>query len=84
MDFGLNEDQRAIQEAVGALLERHAGAARAIELAPKAEYDFNLEEALEEAGFLELVLGDETGALEAELVVEAVAKAGGVVLDVDP
>ncbi len=79
MDFELNDDQRAILEAVGALLERHAGAERAIALAPKSEYDHPLEEALYEAGFLELALGEGTGPLEAVLVVEAVARAGGVV-----
>ena len=32
MDFELNEDQEAIHGAVDALLEKHAGAARAIAL----------------------------------------------------
>ena len=79
MDFELNEDQRAILEAVDTLLERHAGAERAIELAAKSEYDHTLDQALEEAGFLELALGEDTGPLEAALVVQAVARAGGVV-----
>ncbi len=79
MDFELSDDQRAILEAVGTLLERHAGAERAIALAPKSEYDHALEEALHGAGFLELALGEGTGPLEAVLVVEAVARAGGVV-----
>ena len=79
MDFELNDDQRAILEAVGTLLERHAGAERAIALAPKAEYDHALDEALQQAGFLELALGEDTGPLESALVVEAVARAGGVV-----
>ena len=79
MDFELNEDQRAILEAVDSLLERHAGAERAIELAAKSEYDHTLDQALEEAEFLELALGEDTGPLEAALVVQAVARAGGVV-----
>ncbi len=79
MDFELSDDQRAILEAVGTLLERHAGAERAIKLAPKSEYDHALDEALREAGFLELALGEDTGPLEAALVVEAVARSGGVV-----
>ncbi len=79
MDFELNDDQRAILEAVGALLERHAGAERAIELDSKSEYDHALDDALGEAGFLQLALGEDTGSLEAALVVEAVAKSGGVV-----
>ncbi len=78
MDFELNGDQRAILDAVAALLDQHAGASRAIELAPKAEYDHSLEAVLREAGFLDVALGDETGFLEAALVAEAVARAGGV------
>ncbi|MGE4608586.1 MAG: acyl-CoA dehydrogenase family protein [Myxococcota bacterium] len=79
MDFELDHDQRAILDAVAVLLDQHAGASRAIELAPKAEYDHSLEAALREAGFLDVALGDETGSLEAALVAEAVARAGGVV-----
>jgi len=79
MDFELDEDQRAILEAVSLLLEQHAGAARAIGLAAKGEYDHALEAALRDAGFLDVALGEGTGSLEAALVAEAVAKAGGVV-----
>ncbi|MFQ5417678.1 MAG: acyl-CoA dehydrogenase family protein, partial [Myxococcota bacterium] len=79
MDFELSDDQRAIAAAVEALLEKHAGAARAIELAPTGAVDSELGHALAEAGFAEVALGDETGALEAVLVVEAVARACGVV-----
>jgi alkylation response protein AidB-like acyl-CoA dehydrogenase len=79
VDFDLSEDQRAIAEAVAALLAQHAGPARAVELAKKAEYDAALDAALGEAGFLEVALGPETGPLEAALVVEAVARAGGTV-----
>ena len=79
MDFELDDDQRAISEAIEALLARHAGAQRAIELGPKGDYDDALAAALSDAGFLEVAVGDETGALEAVLVVEAVARAAGVV-----
>jgi len=79
MDFELNEDQSAILDAVSVLLDQHAGAARAIDLAPKAEYDHALEAALRDAGFLDVALGDQTGNLEAALVAESVARAGGVV-----
>lgn len=79
MDFEPNEEQRAIVEAVGALLEQHAGAERAIALSAKAEVDADLDAALAEAGFLDIALGDETGALEATLLIEAVGRAGGVV-----
>ncbi len=79
MNFELDDDQRAILDAVEALLERHAGPARAIELAAKDAYDTALETVLREAGFFDLALGEGTGPLEAALVTTAVAKAGGVV-----
>jgi alkylation response protein AidB-like acyl-CoA dehydrogenase len=79
VDFEPNEEQRAIAEAVGSLLAQHAGPTRAIELERKGEYDEALAAALSEAGFLGAELAAETGLLEAALVVEAVAKAGGVV-----
>jgi alkylation response protein AidB-like acyl-CoA dehydrogenase len=77
VDFDLSEDQRAVVEAVDALLARHAGPARARELAAKGGYDEALDAALAEAGFAEIALGEETGALEAALVAERVARAAG-------
>jgi len=79
VDFEPNADQQAILEAVAALLAQHAGAKRAIELNRSSEYDRQLDAALAAAGFLEVALAEGTGLLEAALVVEAVAKAGGVV-----
>jgi len=79
LDFDPNEDQQAILEAVGSLLEQHAGPARAIELQPKSEYDHALHGALVDAGFADVARDAATGGLEAGLVVEAVARAGGVV-----
>jgi alkylation response protein AidB-like acyl-CoA dehydrogenase len=79
MDFDLSEDQRAIAEAVESLLAKHAGPARAIALEREGAADAELEAALADAGFLEIATGEETGLLEAALVVEAVARAGGVV-----
>jgi alkylation response protein AidB-like acyl-CoA dehydrogenase len=79
VDFERSADQQAILEAVAALLAQHAGAKRAIELNRKSEYDAALDVALEAAGFLGVALAEGTGLLEAALVVEAVARAGGVV-----
>ena len=79
MDLEPSDDQRAILEAVEALVAQHAGAARALELVRKGDYDFALDRALAEAGFAEIALGEGTGWLEAALLVEAVARAGGVV-----
>lgn len=78
MDFDLDDDQREILGAVEALLARHAGATRAIALNAVAGYDDALDGALEQAGFVDLARSDGTTALEAALVVEAVARAGGV------
>jgi alkylation response protein AidB-like acyl-CoA dehydrogenase len=78
VDFELNDDQSAVLEAVDALLAKHAGPARAIELQAKGAYDFELDQALGEAGFVDVARDEGMGGLEAALVVEAVAKAAGV------
>ena len=78
MDFDLDEDQRAITEAVEGLLSRYAGAERAVELARDGRYDFELDRAMREAGFCEIALAEGAGLLDAALLVEAVARAGGV------
>jgi alkylation response protein AidB-like acyl-CoA dehydrogenase len=78
MDFDLNDDQQAILEAVDGLLARHAGPERAVALRGGG-YDHELDTALHESGFSEVALADGTGLLEAALVSEAVARAGGVV-----
>ena len=79
MDFELNDDQRAILAAVDALLEKHAGTERAIELQAAGGYDDALDAALRDAGFADVARAEDTGPLEAALVCEAVARAGGVV-----
>jgi alkylation response protein AidB-like acyl-CoA dehydrogenase len=76
VDFEPSEEQRAISEAVGALLAKHAGWERA---AAQGGYDLALEQALAEAGFLDVALAEGTGGLEAALVVEQVARAAGCV-----
>jgi len=78
VDFELSEDQQAILEAVGSLLDQHAGVARAVELNAKGEIDTALDAALVESGFLDIALSEAGSFLEAALVVEAVSKAGGV------
>jgi alkylation response protein AidB-like acyl-CoA dehydrogenase len=79
VDFEPSQDQAAILAALGALLEQHAGAKRAITLAGKGEYDVDLERALDESGFADVARAEEGGPLEAALVVEAVARHAGVV-----
>jgi alkylation response protein AidB-like acyl-CoA dehydrogenase len=83
MDFELNEDQQAILESVERLLEQNAGPARAIELSREGAYDSPLHALLEEAGFSNVARDFATdkgpAGLEAALVVEAIARAGGVV-----
>ena len=78
MDFEYSADQEAILDAVASLLEQHAGPARAIAIHDKDGYDSELDAALWEAGFADVARGDDTGPLEAALIAEAVARAGGV------
>jgi alkylation response protein AidB-like acyl-CoA dehydrogenase len=83
MNFELNEDQQAILAAVDRLLVQHAGPARAIELNRQGQYDEMLHNALDEAGFSsiasDLATASGPAGLEATLIVEAIARAGGVV-----
>ncbi len=78
MDFDLSDDQQAIVQAVEALLERHAGVQRAIDLQPEGAYDADLESVLAESGFLDVARDEAMGGLDAALVTEAVARAAGV------
>lgn len=83
MDFALNEDQQAILDAIDRLLAQQAGAARAIELNREGLYDEALHQSLDASGF-STIATDLAGAnglagLEAALIVEAIARAGGVV-----
>ena len=77
MDFELDQQQQAIIDAVSSLLERSAGAARAIELAANGEYDTKLHDELASAGFTELAITEGGSALEAVLATEAVARSAG-------
>lgn len=76
MDFELSPTQLAIREGVHALLARHAGAARAREI-EAAGYDPELEQALIEAGYLDMFGDDDAGPLASTLLVEDVAAALG-------
>lgn len=77
MDFDLNDEQRAVAEAVETLLGEYAGAPRAVEIAAGEGYDHALDAALAQAGYGDIARA--MGRLEASLVVEAVARAGGLV-----
>lgn len=83
MDYELSADQQAIVESVQRLLRQQAGPARAIELNRDSGYDTALDDALAAAGFCdvaaELATDGKPASLEAALVVEAIARAGGVV-----
>ena len=79
MDLTPSEQQQFILDAVGKLLERRAGASRALELLGDGDYDTALDDELESAGFGAIALGDETGALEAALVAHEVGVAAGTV-----
>ena len=79
MDLELNEDQRAVQDALGALLAKHVDIAASVELTVASGFDAALRVALEESGFLELGLEEEAGWLDAALLVEAVARSGALI-----
>lgn len=76
MNFQLSEEQQAIVDAVGKLLDRHAGPDRARQHAAEQSYDHQLDAALADAGFVD---GDGMGPLEAALVLETIARGAGVV-----
>lgn len=83
MDFEFNEDQQAVLESIDRLLAQHAGPARAIELNRHGLYDDTLHQHLDASGFntiaIDLATAERKAGLEAALIVEAIARAGGVV-----
>lgn len=83
MNFALNEEQQAILESVQRILAQHAGPARAIELNRDGLYDHALQELLDSSGFstvaTDFATTERLAGLEAALVVESIARAGGVV-----
>ena len=79
MDLTPDKQQQFVSDAVNKLLERYAGFKRAMDLLPEGGYDTELADRLAEAGFLDAALGDETGPLEAALIVHEVARAAGTV-----
>ena len=79
MDLELDDDQRAVHEAVVALLADRVDLDATTALAAEGALDTALRADLEEAGFLELALDDETGWLDAALFVEAVSHSGGLI-----
>ena len=78
MDFELSEEQELILGSVRELLGRFAGPARAIELSRSGGYDFELDAALRESGFDRLAEAPDPRPLEAGLVLQEVARAGGI------
>ncbi|WTW99195.1 acyl-CoA dehydrogenase family protein [Streptomycetaceae bacterium NBC_01309] len=73
MDFERSDTQRALRDALGALLGRYAGTARSRELAIHGEYDRALESALRDGGFLDLFGDPGAGPLDAVLAVEQIS-----------
>ncbi len=74
MDFELDPQQQEVLDAVERLAVHHAGPARAMALAAKGEIDGRLDAALREAGFDGLARGEETGPLEAVLMIAKLAR----------
>ncbi|MGR7003123.1 acyl-CoA dehydrogenase family protein [Yinghuangia aomiensis] len=67
MDFEPSDTQRALLDALDALLRRHAGPARSRELAVRGEYDHALDARLRAGGPFELFADADAGPLEAAL-----------------
>lgn len=78
MDYQLNDDQRAIDDAVAKLLERHAGPGRAREVVARGDVDRELLAALDEGGYLDLFRYEGDGPLNATLVAERAACTAGL------
>ncbi len=80
MDFRLDDDQRAVLDAVDTLLGRHAGPDRLHALGgAEPAYDHELHKHLESAGFLDVADHGGPDRLDAALVQEAIAQALGSV-----
>ena len=78
MDFFVNDDQRAVLDAMGTLLGRHAGPFRLRHLGgDQPAYDRDLDKHLETAGFLDLAPAGSRNRLDAALVQEAISVALG-------
>jgi hypothetical protein len=78
MDLEFNDMQSMLADSLKSLLSRHAGPDRARQMMLNGTGDRRLAEALQAAGFLDLASSDGAGPLEAEIVVEHVARAAGV------
>jgi hypothetical protein len=72
MDYALSDDQQVLVDAVDKLLGRHAGPRRAREMT--GAHDDLVLDALLEAGFLDVAVEQDCGALEAALITEAAAR----------
>jgi len=79
VNFEPSDDQRAILDAVEALLTRHAGPKRAALVRQHGGYDEALHQALAEGGFTTIARQEGMGLLEAALIAERVSRHAGVV-----
>lgn len=79
MDMALNEQQQQISDAVERLLADRESYRSAIELVEKDLHDEALHRELVNLGFYGIALGDGFGPLDAAIMVERVARGGGLV-----
>jgi alkylation response protein AidB-like acyl-CoA dehydrogenase len=79
MDLELDDDQQAVRDAVEALLAKHVDLDATGALVIEGSYDAALRNALEESGFLGIALEEGASWLDAALLVEHVARRGGLV-----
>ncbi|MBV9994879.1 MAG: hypothetical protein JO127_06670 [Caulobacteraceae bacterium] len=79
MDLTLTTQQQQIVDSLHSLLQRHAGPDRAKALLANEAYDHELDARLEEGGFLDMILEDETGPVETTLAAMEIARSVGTV-----
>jgi alkylation response protein AidB-like acyl-CoA dehydrogenase len=79
VDFDLTETEEAVRDGMRAVLARHAGVDRARTLERMTGYDAELEQALRDAGYLDMIRDPDAGPVAATMLVEEVAGAVGCV-----
>jgi alkylation response protein AidB-like acyl-CoA dehydrogenase len=78
LDFELTRNQQDVLDGLARILRDLAGPERSMVLSKEGAYDFELHAALVDTGFLSVARDSEFGFLQAALVAEAVAEAGGI------
>jgi Acyl-CoA dehydrogenase, C-terminal domain len=79
VDLTLDPTQRQISDSIERIIEQNGGWRRALVLVEQGAYDYRLHETLEAGGFWGLATGTATGAVEAAMAVELLARGSALV-----